>query len=273
MGWRRWNHHCQDHHCRGDRVKRCRCHCEPQAVAVGTGLAASPPHRSGLAAFPHPAPASGDTIAPFGVLATHAVAQQSRAAAGATPTRFCARNVFHGSASPRPGAFPPSAPPPVARPCLQTSSALRTCPTSRARASSASALRLPDAGRSAIGRRSGTRSPRFRRVPFLRDVLSDPARASVPRIAAPHMLPSTLLTVSASATFGISRLNDTPHRIVVYASHPSSPTNTQYSLPGVRYSLPGPVFHRLDHASFAWRTSNPHPGEHLDGDCFACDSQ
>jgi hypothetical protein len=32
------------------------------------------------------------------------------------------------------------------------------------------------------------------------------------------------------------------------------PTNTQYSLPGARYGLPGPVFHRQDHASFAWRT-------------------
>ena len=35
-----------------------------------------------------------------------------------------------------------------------------------------------------------TRSPRFRRVPFLRDVASDPGRATGPRIAAPHMLPS-----------------------------------------------------------------------------------
>ncbi len=35
------------------------------------------------------------------------------------------------------------------------------------------------------------RSPRFRRVPFVRELVSDPGRAAVPRIAAPLMLPST----------------------------------------------------------------------------------
>jgi hypothetical protein len=45
-----------------------------------------------------------------------------------------------------------------------------------------------------------TRSPRFRRVPFLRDVASDPGRATGPCIAAPHMLPSAPLTASAPAT-------------------------------------------------------------------------
>jgi hypothetical protein len=29
---------------------------------------------------------------------------------------------------------------------------------------------------------------------------------------------------------------------------------SQHSLPGGRYPLPGPDFHRLDRASFAWRT-------------------
>jgi hypothetical protein len=29
---------------------------------------------------------------------------------------------------------------------------------------------------------------------------------------------------------------------------------TQHSLPSGRYSLLGPVFHRLDRTSFAWRT-------------------
>ena len=104
--------------------------------------------------------------------------------------------------------------------------------------------------------RSVARPPRFRRVPFLRDVFFDHGRASAPRIAVPHMLPSTLLTVSASASLELSRLNSTPHRIVVYASQPPSPPTTQHSLPGARYGLPEPVFHRLDRASFAWRTSN-----------------
>jgi hypothetical protein len=41
--------------------------------------------------------------------------------------------------------------------------------------------------------------------------------------------------------------------MAVYASRPLSPVATQHSLPSGRYSLPGPDFHRLDRASFAWR--------------------
>src|SRR5882757_303509 len=98
--------------------------------------------------------------------------------------------------------------------------------------------------------RSNVRPPRFRRVPFVRGVFFDHGRASVPRMAGPHMLPSTLLTGSASAVLWLSRLNSTPHTIAVYASHPPSPATTQHSLPGARYGLPGPVSHRQDHASF-----------------------
>ena len=98
-------------------------------------------------------------------------------------------------------------------------------------------------------------SPRFRRVPFVRDGVSDHGRATAPRLTVPHMLPSTTLTASASAGLLLSRLNSSPHTIVVYASPCSLPCMTQHSLPGGRYPLPGPDFHRLDHASFAWRTS------------------
>src|SRR5689334_11594015 len=45
-----------------------------------------------------------------------------------------------------------------------------------------------------------------------------------------------------------------PRRLAVYASRPPSPTTPQHALPGGRYPLPGPDFHRLDRASFAWRT-------------------
>src|SRR6266566_6991316 len=96
---------------------------------------------------------------------------------------------------------------------------------------------------------SNVRSPRFRRDPSVRDVVFDHGRASAPRITGPHMLPSTLLTVSASAISWFSRLNSTPHTITVYASQPPSPATTQHSLPGARYGLPGPDFHRQDHAS------------------------
>ena len=73
---------------------------------------------------------------------------------------------------------------------------------------------------------------RFRRVPFGRDGAFDPGGATASRIAMPHMLPSTVPSVSASAKFFLSWLNPPPHPITVYASHPPSPTTAQHSLPG-----------------------------------------
>ena len=61
--------------------------------------------------------------------------------------------------------------------------------------------------------RSNAGPPRYRRDPSLRDGVFDHGGASVPRIAAPNMLPSTLLTVSASAGYCLSRLNSPPHRL------------------------------------------------------------
>src|SRR5215471_7827519 len=76
------------------------------------------------------------------------------------------------------------------------------------------------------------RSLRFRRAPFGRDVAFDPGGATASRITMPHILPSTVPSISASATFFLSWLNPTPHPIAVYASHPPSPTTAQHSLPG-----------------------------------------
>ena len=73
---------------------------------------------------------------------------------------------------------------------------------------------------------------RFRRAPFGRDGTFDPGGATASRIATPHMLPSTVPSVSASAKFFLSWLNPPPHPITVYASHPPSPTTAQHSLPG-----------------------------------------
>src|ERR1700719_3016938 len=73
---------------------------------------------------------------------------------------------------------------------------------------------------------------RFRRVPFGRDVAFDPGGATPSRIAMPHMLPSTVPSVSASAKLLLSWLNPPPHPITVYASHPPSPTTAHHSLPG-----------------------------------------
>jgi hypothetical protein len=80
--------------------------------------------------------------------------------------------------------------------------------------------------------RSNVRSPRFRCCRFVRDGFQDRGRASVPRLTAPHMLPSTSATVSASAILRVSRLNILPRTITVYASSPASPLTMQHSLPG-----------------------------------------
>ena len=80
--------------------------------------------------------------------------------------------------------------------------------------------------------RSDPRPPRFRCDPFARDVAFDPGGATASRIAMPHMLPSTVPSVSASAKLLLSWLNPPPQPITVYASHPPSPTTAQHSLPG-----------------------------------------
>src|SRR5262249_18785586 len=58
----------------------------------------------------------------------------------------------------------------------------------------------------------------------------------------------------------LSWLNPTPHAIAVYASRPLSPVAAQHSLPSGRYSLLGPVFHRLDRTSLWLAHSFDHLG-------------
>jgi hypothetical protein len=183
---------------------------------------------------------------------------RTRSSAWVTRSRFCARGVRRrstfssvpalgsaGSASGCPALFvgftATMAGSDFPRPCTigYGSSPSRCGP-------SAASRRWPDVG-----------SPRFRRDPFVRDGVFDLGRASAPRISVPHMLPSATLKASASAILLLSRLNSPPRTIAVYASPWALPPTTQHSLPGGRYPLPGPDFHRLDRASFAWRTSVP----------------
>src|ERR1019366_3258311 len=102
--------------------------------------------------------------------------------------------------------------------------------TSHGRPSSASTLHLPDAVRNSRLLRPAMRPPRFRRVPFRRDVVSDSGGASTPRITASHMLPSTLMTVSASANLWLSKLNTHPIRLLCTLHGPRRrcPRNTRY---------------------------------------------
>src|SRR5438552_11849424 len=122
-------------------------------------------------------------------------------------------------------------------------------------------LAFPMRAKAICRRWPGVGSPRFRRDPFVRDGVFDLGRASAPRISVLHMLPSATLKASASAILLLSRLNSPPRTIAVYASPWALPPTTQHSLPGGRYPLPGPDFHRLDRASFAWRTNVAVPAD------------
>src|SRR5208283_1337681 len=62
------------------------------------------------------------------------------------------------------------------------------------------------------------RSPKFRRLPSIRNGVSDHGRAVAPRVTVHNMLPSTEPNVSASAILKLSRLNSPLRMIAVYAS-------------------------------------------------------
>src|SRR5215472_2071059 len=132
---------------------------------------------------------------------------------------------FAGPHSPWSPPFAPPTPRRIAPLCSPASQLLWRGPTSRVRASSATAPHLPDAGRQ-----------RRRRSGQTRDL---PASDAIPMS-------------------DLSWLNPTPHAIAVYASRPLSPVAAQHSLPSGRYSLLGPGFHRLDRTSLRLAHSLDH---------------
>ena len=108
--------------------------------------------------------------------------------------------------------------------------------TSHARASSATAPRLPDADRRTrertLNRRPDVGYPRFRRDPFARDVLLDPGGTAVPRITALHMLRSTITTVSAPANSSFRGSITHPTQPLCTLRVRRYRRLTQHSLPG-----------------------------------------
>jgi hypothetical protein len=110
--------------------------------------------------------------------------RSARYAVPASPAMNSRRSIklteLLGAHSPWPRPFAPPTPRQIALPCSPASQLLWPRPTSHARASSATAPRLPDADR----RREQLPDvgyPRFQRDPFARDVLFDPGRTSMPR--------------------------------------------------------------------------------------------
>src|SRR5260370_26989926 len=88
-----------------------------------------------------------------------------------------------------------------ALPCSPASQLLWPRPTSHARASSATAPRLPDVDRRTrertLNRPPDLGYPRFRPNPFAPDVLFDPAGATIPPLRALYMFPLPIKTVLA----------------------------------------------------------------------------
>ena len=138
-----------------------------------TRVTSRPPHRSGHEAFPHTAPTSGPYV-PSEHNDTHA------AIVGCMPAGAESGACGDGTHSPWPRPFAPPTPQQIVLPCSPASQLLWPRPTSHARTSSATTLRLPDADRRTrertLNRRPDVGSPKFRRDPFARDVLFDPGR-------------------------------------------------------------------------------------------------
>jgi hypothetical protein len=184
-------------------------------VAVGNRVAPVPPHRSRRAAFPHRAPAEGQTRSKVGAWAAHACFDPSARRFGDMPDpALCPEHALRltvPSADRLPSTISATDPSTgLVRGFTGTTRPSDSLPLPRR-------LRLldfpswPTAASAATG---AMRSPRFRRAPFVRDLVYDPGRATVPRIAAPLMLPSTLWTASAPALKFLSWLNTDPTRLL-----------------------------------------------------------
>ena len=128
------------HHARlGTRLLVRLCRGRPSRQLNFMRLQGATPHRSGLARLRHPAPTSGPA----------AIASRRSAHALAPGTRFPGSEsgaCFAGPCSPWSPPFAPLPPPPVTRLCSAASLLLWRSQTSHARASPATAPRLPDAG-------------------------------------------------------------------------------------------------------------------------------
>src|SRR6202048_2675886 len=110
--------------------------------------------------------------------------------------------------------------------------------------------------------RSNPRPPSFRCDPFPREVAFDPGGTTMPRIAALHMLRSTMKTVCAPASSSF-------RGSITHPTHPLCTLRvrqhcrlTQHSLPGGPLSLTWAGLAPADRASFAWR---PLSFDHLVG--------
>src|SRR5215211_6759781 len=177
----------------------------------GAGYPAPPPQ---IPACGFPAPGSCRGSNATGVRGLNGPCTPARRLAASVTclVRHRVRSMCHSLPSPRPAAFPPHPPPPTWSALFGASSVVRGRPTPPAFRGGFALLSFPPRPGAAWAAAGDRRSPRFRRDPFVRELVSDPGRAAAPRITAPLMLPSALWTASAPALQLISWLNTDPTR-------------------------------------------------------------
>jgi hypothetical protein len=124
-------------------------------------------------------------------------------------------------------------------------------------------LTFPMRTRSAQGLWSDVGSPSFRRDPFARDVALDPGGTAMPRITAPPILRSTMMTVSAPAVRSFRGSLPHPTQPLCTLRVRRYRHLTQHSLPGGSLGLTWAGLAPADRASFCWRLPS---FDHLVGD-------
>jgi hypothetical protein len=220
-------------------------------VAVGTEVTSRPPRRSRRAAFCFAAPsvsAPGSCRRSNAFGAWAPVPVRGRRPSGTCRFRLCVRGMRWPLPFLRP--FPPHSPPPACRLALFEAS-----PVLCGLLLSSEPASLVQASRSGPGPLWRLRATGD--LPGSDTILDGSNGSQTP--AEPSQNGPAHVACGGSQRLGLRDFDVfeaqySPRRLAVYASRPPSPTTPQHSLPGGRYSLPGPDFHRLDRASFAWRT-------------------
>ena len=158
-----------------------------------------PPAQIPACGFPAPGSCRRSNVIGVQGLASPIVPIRRRATLMTCFVRHGVRSTRCRPPSLRPGSFPPRSPPPLFAGLFErftgTTGPSDSSPVPRQ-------LRLLDflsRPRTASAIVGQARSPTFRHVPFRHDLVSDPDGATASRITTPHISPSTIPNVSASA--------------------------------------------------------------------------
>jgi hypothetical protein len=163
------------------------------------GDCSPPPAQIPACGFPAPGSCRRSSVTGVRSVVAHAVPIRRQATAVTCCVRHGVRSKRGRLPSLRLSPFPPRSPPPFITGLFErfrgTMGSSDPSPVPRQ-------LRLLDCLSRpgiAVATAGQARSPKFQRVPFRRDMVSDPGRATTPRVTVQPVLPSTVLSGSASA--------------------------------------------------------------------------